>query len=86
MVYIKNMDYFSLSSNENPKDDFEGLSPNQMQGLLYSPFEEAKSPLSFNSNVDDNMISKVIFVNHNKILRIITRTTTFKVDYKRILT
>jgi hypothetical protein len=40
-------DHFNLPTNRYPLDDFEGFTPNEMHGLLYSPSDKEKSPLSY---------------------------------------
>jgi len=44
--------------------DFEGLSSNHMHGLLYSTFDEKKSPLILANEIDEKLISNVEFNNH----------------------
>ncbi|MFV1950446.1 MAG: hypothetical protein ACC630_00605 [Nitrospinota bacterium] len=46
--------------------DFEGFSPISMHGLLYSTFDEDKSPLIFKKEIDNQLIAKVPFNNHIK--------------------
>jgi hypothetical protein len=51
------------SENQYFDVDFEGFSPNNMHGLLYSTFDE-KSPLILANEIDDKLISNVAFNNH----------------------
>jgi len=44
--------------------DFEGLSPDSMHGLIYSTFDETKSPLVLATEIDEKLISNVEFNNH----------------------
>lgn len=57
-------DRFNLPTDRYPLDDFEGFSPNEMHGLLYSPYDEEKSPLVLNTGIDDKLISQVRFYDH----------------------
>ncbi len=44
--------------------DFQGFSPINMHGLLYSTFDEKKSPLILAKEIDGKLISNVEFNNH----------------------
>jgi len=52
------------SQNQYFDVDFEGLSPYNMHGLLYSTFDEKKSPLILANEIDGKLISNVEFNNH----------------------
>ncbi len=52
------------SQNQYFDVDFEGFSPNNMHGLLYSTFDEKKSPLILANEIDGKLISNVEFNNH----------------------
>ncbi len=52
------------SENQYFDVDFEGFSPINMHGLLYSPFDEKKSPLILANEIDEKLISNVKFNNH----------------------
>jgi hypothetical protein len=52
------------SENQYFDVDFEGFSPNNMHGLLYSTFDEKKSPLILANEIDGKLISNVEFNNH----------------------
>lgn len=53
-----------MSKNRYSNVDFEGFSPNDMYGLLYSTFDEKKSPLRLAKEIDEELISNVVFNNH----------------------
>ncbi len=57
-------DRFNLSINRYPLDDFEGFTPNEMHGLLYSPYDEKKSPLILSTEIDEHLIYQTEFYNH----------------------
>ena len=61
---INDLDYFKHAANNCPVDDFEGFTAYEMHGLLYFPFDEKKSPLSLNTEVESKLISKSSFYNH----------------------
>ena len=44
--------------------DFEGLTSNEMRGLLCSPYDEDKSLLRLNTEIDNKLIGQVQFYNH----------------------
>lgn len=52
------------SENQYLDVDFEGFSPNNMHGLLYSTFDEKKSPLILAKEIDGKLISDVEFNTH----------------------
>jgi len=45
------------------RDRFEGFTSSEIGVLLYFPFDEKKSPLLINSDIDENLINKVQFYN-----------------------
>lgn len=47
-----------------PVDDFEGITPAQMHGLIYTPFNKELSPLRLNENVDNKLIHEIRYYNH----------------------
>jgi len=57
-------DRFNLPTNRYPLDDFEGFTPNEMHGLLYSTSDKEKSPLILNPEINDKLITQVRFYNH----------------------
>ena len=59
-------DRFNFPTNTYPLDDFEGFTPNEMHGLLYSPSDKEKSPLILNPEINDKLITQVRFYNHIK--------------------
>jgi len=42
---------------------FEGLTPKAMHELLYAPYDETKSPMVLNRNIDTQSINQVRFYN-----------------------
>jgi hypothetical protein len=56
--------------NNQPLDDFEGLSPNQMHGLLHKPFSESDSPLRINHNLCVDVLNRIPF--YRDIFRFLT--------------
>lgn len=58
------LERFDISTNYYPLDDFEGFTPNEMDGLLRTPFDESKSPLILNRDIDDCLVTQVEFYNH----------------------
>lgn len=50
-----------MEKNFEPVGDFEGFSPHEMYGLLYSPFEEDESPLRLNPNLTVKHLSQLKF-------------------------
>ncbi|MCD4817309.1 MAG: hypothetical protein K8S23_01310 [Candidatus Cloacimonetes bacterium] len=53
-----------LFNNKYLEVDFEDFSPQNMHGLLYSTFDEKKSPLILTKEINEKIISKVEFINH----------------------
>jgi len=47
-----------------PVDDFEGITPAQMHGLLYTPFDRKLSPLRLNEGIDNRIIWELKFYRH----------------------
>jgi hypothetical protein len=63
MVFM-GQDRFNFPINRYPLDDFEGFTPNEMHGLLYSTFDKEKSPLILNPEINSKLIAQVRFYNH----------------------
>lgn len=57
-------DRFNLPTNRYPLDGFEGFTPNEMHGLLYSPYDEDKSPLILSTEIHNHLIAQVQFYNN----------------------
>ncbi|MFO8109193.1 MAG: hypothetical protein R6U17_01525 [Thermoplasmata archaeon] len=53
------MDRFNMPTNRYPLDDFEGFTPNEMHGLLYTPYYDERSPLYINPELDDERVDDV---------------------------
>ena len=53
----------NLAINRYPLDDFEGFSPHEMYGLIYFTYDEEKSPMILNVEIDDQQISQIKFIN-----------------------
>ena len=69
--------------NEQHLDDFEGLSPYEMHGLLYTPFNEKRSCLRLNNNIDEKYLSDAYFVRDiKKYLEIINQNQPLKLTAK----
>lgn len=49
-------------SNFEPLDDFEGLTPHEMHGLLYFPFDKEKSPLVFDPDAARDSLIEIRLV------------------------
>jgi len=62
MVCI-NQNLFSLPKSNYPINGFEGLTPKAMHELLYAPYDETKSPMVLNRNIDTQSINQVRFYN-----------------------
>lgn len=52
--------YFS----NQPVDDFEGITPAQMHGLLYTPFDKGLSPMRLNENIDNKFTHEIDYYKH----------------------
>ena len=50
-----------LEQNFPPPGGFERFSPHEMHGLIYTPFDEAQSPLRLNKNLDANLLNQIKF-------------------------
>jgi len=48
--------------NSQPEEDFEGFSPNEMFGLLYSPINSPKSCLKLNRQITEEKLSNICFI------------------------
>lgn len=60
MIDIRS-EVFALPGAGEPLDDFEGFTPAQMHGLLYSPYDEQRSSLRLNNNLDPAAIQESWF-------------------------
>lgn len=47
--------------NRDPMDDFEGLSPKEMHGLLYSPFDTERSPMDLSKEIPPDLLEGAAF-------------------------
>ena len=63
MVFM-DQDHFNFPTNRYQLNDFEGFTPNEMHDLLYSTSDMEKSPLIFNPEINDKLITQVRFYNH----------------------
>jgi len=63
MVCIK-QNFFSRPKDNYPIDDFEGLIPKAMHELLCAPYDETKSPMVINRNIDIPLVNQVKFYNY----------------------
>ena len=50
-----------LAKNFPPPGGFERFSPYEMHGLIYSPFDEAQSPLRLNKDLNANQLDQIKF-------------------------
>ena len=50
-----------LAKNFPPPGGFERFSPYEMHGLIYTPFDEALSPLRLNKDFDPNQLDQIKF-------------------------
>ena len=48
-----------LEQNFPPPGGFERFSPHEMYGLIYTPFDEAQSPLRLNKNLNANQLDQI---------------------------
>ena len=55
----ENLERIRRKINATSLDDFEGFSPNEMAGLLYSPFDPERSPMKLNREIDDRVIARI---------------------------
>lgn len=49
---------YILLRNNTPKDDFLGLTPNEMHDLLYDTFND-KAPVQFRDDIDDTTLNQI---------------------------
>lgn len=52
------LDFNSLERNNYPQEDFMGLTHNEMDALLYQPFDE-KSPVRLKEQIADDVLDKI---------------------------
>jgi len=50
-----------LKQNFPPPGGFERFSPHEMHGLIYTPFDEAQSPLRLNKDLNANQLDQIKF-------------------------
>lgn len=62
MAGFFNIDIFLY--NNTPVEEFEGLTPAQMHGLIYTPFNKELSPLRLNENIDNKFIYEINYYKH----------------------
>lgn len=86
MVFM-GQDRFNLASNRCQLDDFEGFTPNEMHGLLYSTSDKENSPLILNPEINEKLITQVRFYNHiTQYLHMIKDQQPLKLTQKGNLT